>query len=122
MKIAILNADLTLREIRDYAEIPAGKAGRILPVVIDADPAYDAATQKVIDGTPVVEVAQVRIPRVAVALTTAELAAIASTAERSVLLGVIQDLRNGTGTTAQRFQRTEKVCAWILAQEALGLR
>lgn len=120
-KFGILNENLTLREIRDYDSQPAGKPGRILPVVVDANPAFDAATQKVVDGTPVVESAQnrVRIPRVVASLTAGEIARRAVNLERSEVLALITDLRNGNGTTAQRFQRVEKVCAWLLAREAL---
>jgi hypothetical protein len=82
-------------------------------------PAYDPATQKLEREFVDDDAAFTRTFRYkVVAMTTAEQTAyqqgLADETERQQIKSIYQDLKNGTGTTAARLARVEKVCAWLL--------
>ena len=83
-------------------------------------PAYDAATQKIQRGTPVVDVPanEHRHDWDIIELTQEELDAIAAeeewTQEQQAAKAQYDDLQNGVGTQLERLVRTEKVAAHLL--------
>jgi hypothetical protein len=78
--------------------------------MVPAPPPYDPATH---NQPQFSNGAWVEAPKTAEELDAlADSAAMA--AEREQLRQVYQDLRNGVGTTAQRFARVEKVCAHLI--------
>jgi hypothetical protein len=78
--------------------------------IVPAPPPYDPATHTQPQFSAGV---WVEVPKTAEELA-ADADASAMTAEREQIKQVYQDLRNGTGTTAQRFARVERVCAHLI--------
>lgn len=115
MPIYAIVIDEQFREWRELFEpLPPHPAGAVRPRVDDPLPAFDPATQKVVEGTPIVEPTQVRRTWTVVALTAAELDNLADKATAELARKVYTALKNGTGTTAQRQQRVEEVLAFLL--------
>lgn len=82
-------------------------------------PAFDPATQKLVQNIVDDDVAHTRTYGWSiVALSQAELDALAQQAQDAATLIIIrnvyQDLRNGVGTAAERLQRLERAVAWLL--------
>ena len=81
---------------------------------------YDSATHKIQRGTPIVDVPnnEHRHDWDIILLTQEELDAIAArdewTQEQKTAQAQYDDLQNGVGTSAERVERTEKVCAHLL--------
>lgn len=83
--------------------------------VVDDRPAYDQATQQIQQIAPVVDIEENThthgweiVPR--------PQEEIDADAEREQAKAVYKDLMNGNGTQAQRLQRVEKVCAYLLKE------
>lgn len=119
MIYGILDHNLAFIEWRSYDEFPISKPGRVLPQVVDALPAFDAATQKVVEGVPVVGASDVRKTWAVVALSPAELALVSDGVSYAQAKAIYLDLKNGVGTQAQRSARVEQVLAWLLKRLAL---
>ena len=90
-------------------------------VINDTQPAFNAATHKLIRTSVDDDNAATRTFRYeAIPLTQAELdakaQAAADEAERQVLRAAYLDLKNGTGTQAERLRRVERAAAWLLRQ------
>lgn len=113
-----LNRDGTFRGVLVATAPFVGREGCFLPLVADAQPAFDSATQKLVVGGYVVEATQVRQTWSVVALSAAELDDNADTTEAEQLRQVYTALKNGTGTTAVRQARVERVCAFLLKDYA----
>jgi hypothetical protein len=113
--IAILSkgAVVEIRQVNDDDIL----SPETLPVVFDALPVFDGATQKIVRGTPVVGVDSVRVPWVVSALTPDELAAIAEKASdrqfRESIDAAIAKLDAGTATAAEIRGYLAKVLRWI---------
>lgn len=114
----ILEVGRTLREIRTFVAPFEAKDGRVLPVVMTAQPAFNAATHKVVqngwsvnqnDVTPVWQV---------VALSQAELDEATEQTQIAAILATANDMINGVGTTAQRQQRVEVALGRLLKRLA----
>lgn len=98
---AILNDDLSFREVRTFTEQQAVKDGRARPVVMTAQPAFNAATQKVIqNGWTIIETEANPVWQV-VALTQAELDVISQASEAVIIKQAIATFGAGTATNAQ---------------------
>lgn len=91
------------------------------PFITDAQP-VPLSTQTVQPGPIVVELTQVRQTWILVDKTAAELAAETEAAERiadvTQIMTVLTNLKNGTGTSAERLARLERV-VFRLAKDAL---
>lgn len=119
MPIYAIVIDEQFREWRELFEpLPPHTPGSVRPRVDDALPVFDPSTQKVVEGTPVVEPTQVRRTWIVVPLLAAELDDLADKATGELARKVYTALKNGTGTTAQRQQRVEEVAAFLLKQWA----
>lgn len=122
MIYAILNDTFEFVEWRNLDVLPAFKAGRVRPQVVDALPAFDPATEKAVEGTPVVGADSVRKTWVVVSLSAEELAVLADGVSYQQVKNIYQDLRNGVGTQVQRAERLERVVAWLVKRIALSER
>ena len=91
---------------------------RWLPLVIDPQPAFNPVTQRR-SPSYIIEAGQVRKTWAVVPLTAAELEDADAATQLTQIQAVLADLRNGTGTTAQRLQRVERVCAQLIKRLAL---
>jgi len=114
----LLNADLTLREIRTFGEPVRAEDGRALPVVITAQPAFNAATQKVVQNGWTVNVTDITPIWQIVALTQAELDENTERSQIATILATAQAMLDGTGTTAQRQTRVEQALGRLLKRLA----
>jgi hypothetical protein len=123
MTYAILNFDLlSVREYRNFDVVPSIKMvnGEPLarPVVWDADPVFDPATERLWEGDPIIEATQVRRRYVVQALDQADIDEIADTAAQDALFDTMRTYYSvfdaGTATVAQ----AQKAIAWLIKQEA----
>lgn len=80
---------------------PATALGLLLPYVIDADPAFNAATQKIV-RQDVVEADKVRRTATAVSLSGAELDAVTDNTESANLVALWNDWDNITANQQKR--------------------
>lgn len=92
-------------------------------VIDETQPTFDPATEKLVREFVDDDAAGTRTFRQVVAPMTAdEIAAYqrrqADAAELEQLRLVYNDLKNGVGTAAERIQRVERVCAWLLKDYA----
>lgn len=112
---AILNLEPGVYEHLVATQNP--KAAALRPLVTDPKPT-PGANQRVVPGPIVVEPTRARETWVIVAKTAEEIAAeqeaAAKAAEYLVLRSVVDALRNGTGTAAERMVRVERVCVRLL--------
>ena len=83
-------------------------------VVLQPDPPFDPATEKLKGYDFVVNPADVEATLKVVALTQAELDELAEQAERDIAKSMYQDLKDGTGTQLERLERCEQVTARLL--------
>lgn len=117
-------------EFRDTVELTSDqyhafdgnpKQRLLRPFITDAKP-VPLGTQTVQVGPIVVELTQVRQTWILVDKTAAELAAETEAAERiadvTQIMTVLTNLKNGTGTSAERLARLERV-VFRLAKDAL---
>ena len=122
MKYALIESELVV-EVRNMASNfdPAEVAHKFdfRVVILQPDPVFDPATEKLQGYTYVVNPADVEATRVVVALSQAELDALAEQAERDVAKALYQDLKNGVGNNTARLLRVEKVLARLL-KDAYG--
>lgn len=89
-KYAKLSASLdSIIEIVEFDVLPPHKTGRVRPLVVDSQPAFNPATQRVTFSSYVIEPSQVRQTWQVVAPSQAELDAIANASERQA----VKDLR-----------------------------
>lgn len=104
----------TFVEWVDYDVLPPHRPGSLRPQVVDALPAFDPATQKVVEGTPFVEPTQVRKTWAVVPLSADELILREIGVDLESARQVYTALKNGTGTDANRMRRVETVLAGVL--------
>jgi len=83
-------------------------------IVVQPDPVFDPATEKLQGFDYVVNPADVEATRAVVALNQDELDALADQAERDIAKALYLDLKNGVGTSVERIVRIEKVAARLL--------
>lgn len=106
---AILNdAGNAVAEIRVITVAVNAKDGRAKPVVMTAQPAFNAATQKVAQNGWTINVNDVTPIWQIVALSQAELDEITERNQLVTLSATVTDMLNGTGTTAARLNRVEQ--------------
>jgi hypothetical protein len=89
-----------------------------VPVHDDGKPAVNPATHKVVDDGIIVETTRRRRSWLVVPLTTAEIDERTDASDAEQLRQVYTALKNHTGTSANRMDRVENVCAFLLKQEA----
>lgn len=104
----------TFIEWVEYEVLPPHRQGSLRPQVIDAIPAFDPATQKVVPASPIVEPTQVRKTWVVVPLTADELTFREIGVDLENARQVYTALKNSTGTDANRLRRVETVLAGVL--------
>jgi len=113
-RYARVNPDTASPEARDFAAPPSAAKGW-LPLVIDAQPT-PSGTQTVESGPITFTATQAHQTWLLVAKTQAVLDREADAAELEILRNVIAALQAGTGTAAERLQRLERTCVWLLKQ------
>ncbi len=101
-------------EWRDFDALPPHRPGSVLPQVVDPFPDYDAATQWVEAGIPVIEDNQVRKTWRVVQLGADDLTQKAIAVDLDQARQVYAALKAGTGTDAARMRRVEAVLAAVL--------
>jgi hypothetical protein len=101
-------------EWRDFDVLPPHRPESVRPQIIDALPVFDPATQKIVEGTPVVEALAVRKTWVVAPLTAAELLEKAIRVDLDQARSLYSALKDGTGTDAARMRRVENVLAAVL--------
>ena len=126
MRFALL--DLLTGQVSSVVNIDAGvyerlvstgnpKALALRPLVTDTQPT-PGPTERVVKGPFVVEATRARETWVIVQKTAEELAAEQEAAARATeyqnLRAVVEALRNGTGTAAERLARVERVSVRLL--------
>ena len=120
----ILNADNSIIKEVKYDNFDASavahkfgpdKAVRIIPVERLADPAIaDASTQRLAGQATVVEATRVTKQRTVETIPQEELD---SATELAAIKAVALDLKNGTGTAAERLTRVERVLFRMLKDQ-----
>jgi DNA topoisomerase IA len=99
---AILSADLqSVQEIRTITEAVNAKVEHTRPVVMTAQPAFDAATQKVIQNGWTISANDVTPIWQIVALSQAELDEIASRTQAQQIIDIADNFIAGNGTATQ---------------------
>ncbi len=101
-------------EWRDFDALPPYRPESVRPQIVDALPEFDPATQKIVEGTPVVEASAVRKTWIVTPLTAAELLNEAIRVDLDQARSIYSALKNGTGTDAARLRRVESVAATLL--------
>ncbi len=117
MRYARIEAELVV-ETRNMADNfdPAEVAHKFdwRIIVLQSDPAFDPATEKLQGFDYVVNPADVEATKTVVPLTADELDALADEAERVIARSFYDDLKAGVGNNAQRLTRVERVAARLL--------
>lgn len=98
----------------EYDVPPPYRPGSLLPGVVDPLPTYDASTQRIVEGAPVVDVNQVRRTWLVIPLSSEELTLKAIALDLDQARKVYSALKNGSGTDANRLNRVESVLAAVL--------
>lgn len=107
----------------DPAIQPTAPHIQLRRVIDETVPPFDPATEKLVREFVDDDAAFTRTFRQVVApMTAEEIAAYqrrqADAAELEQLRAVYQALKDGTGTSAERLRRVERVCAWLLEDYA----
>lgn len=125
MQYAILTYDLTA--VREYRELDENKLPVIKevngepmarPVVWDADPAFDSATEYLDEGAPIIELTQVRRRRVVLALPQEMIDELADTAAQDALFDTMRTYYSAFDSAAATNTQVQKAIAWLIKQEA----
>lgn len=125
MQYAILNHDLL--SVREYRELDGQNLPSIKlvngepmarPVVWDADPSFDALTEYLDEGAPIIEPSQVRRRRVVVSHPQEIVEELADQAAQDALFETIRTYYSIFNSGNASNTQVQKAIAWLIKQEA----